>query len=72
MMDNYQAEEYLQSLLGKTLRVHTTDTRMFVGSFKCTDAVCSLVLVNLVFTLDCTLVVACLLNYPHTLARLTF
>jgi hypothetical protein len=30
---------YLQSLLNRQLRVHTTDTRMFVGDFKCTDKV---------------------------------
>lgn len=38
-MDNSQAVSYLESLLGRTLRVHTTDTRMFVGTFKCTDTV---------------------------------
>ncbi|KAL1966629.1 hypothetical protein VTN77DRAFT_4040 [Rasamsonia byssochlamydoides] len=36
-MDNSKEVQYLQSLLGRTLRVHTTDTRMFVGTFKCTD-----------------------------------
>ncbi|OJD18122.1 hypothetical protein AJ78_01840 [Emergomyces pasteurianus Ep9510] len=36
-MENFQAVEYLESLLGKTLRIHTTDTRLFVGIFKCTD-----------------------------------
>jgi hypothetical protein len=40
MADN-QAVEYLESLLGRTLRIHTTDTRMFIGLFKCTDAVCN-------------------------------
>jgi len=38
-MDNAQAVSYLESLIGRTLRVHTTDTRMFVGTFKCTDMV---------------------------------
>jgi small nuclear ribonucleoprotein (snRNP)-like protein len=38
-MDEMQAIRYLESLIGQTLRVHTTDTRMFVGTFKCTDAV---------------------------------
>ncbi|KAF8862976.1 hypothetical protein BDZ45DRAFT_738655 [Acephala macrosclerotiorum] len=33
-----QAETYLNSLLGKNLRVTTTDTRMFLGQFKCTDS----------------------------------
>lgn len=39
IMDQMQAIRYLESLIGQTLRVHTTDTRMFVGTFKCTDAV---------------------------------
>ncbi|CZR55868.1 uncharacterized protein PAC_05756 [Phialocephala subalpina] len=34
-----QAESYLHSLLGKNLRITTTDTRMFLGQFKCTDSV---------------------------------
>jgi hypothetical protein len=38
-MDNYQAVNYLESLLGRTLRIHTTDTRLFVGLFRCTDNV---------------------------------
>lgn len=38
-MGNSEAVCYLQSLLDRTLRVHTTDRRMFVGTFKCTDAV---------------------------------
>lgn len=33
------AEAYLQSLINKTLRVYTTDARLFVGTFKCTDPV---------------------------------
>ncbi|KAI4133062.1 MAG: hypothetical protein LQ347_002314 [Umbilicaria vellea] len=36
-MENDRAIEYLRSLLGKQLHVCTTDTRMFVGEFKCTD-----------------------------------
>lgn len=38
-MDKSQAVEYLESLLDKTLRLHTSDTRLFVGIFKCTDNV---------------------------------
>jgi small nuclear ribonucleoprotein (snRNP)-like protein len=38
-MEKFQAEDYLTSLLNKTLRVTTTDTRMFLGQFKCTDSV---------------------------------
>jgi hypothetical protein len=34
-----EAEAYLKSLLNKTLRIHATDGRMFVGTFKCTDTV---------------------------------
>lgn len=40
-MDHDQSVQYLEGLLGRTLRIHTTDTRMFVGLFKCTDAVSS-------------------------------
>ncbi|MCJ1224794.1 hypothetical protein MMC12_001439 [Toensbergia leucococca] len=36
-MDNHAAVEYLQAILEKRLRLHTTDTRIFVGEFKCTD-----------------------------------
>lgn len=38
-MDEIQAVRYLESLIGQTLRVHATDSRIFVGVFKCTDAV---------------------------------
>ncbi|GAD92504.1 LSM domain protein [Paecilomyces variotii No. 5] len=38
-MNNTEAVQFLDSLLGRTLRIHTTDTRMFVGTFKCTDTV---------------------------------
>ncbi|KAJ5041818.1 uncharacterized protein L3040_005384 [Drepanopeziza brunnea f. sp. 'multigermtubi'] len=31
-------EAYLSSLFNRTLRVTTTDTRMFLGHFKCTDS----------------------------------
>jgi hypothetical protein len=39
-MSKPQAEDYLKSLLNKNLRVTTSDTRMFLGQFKCTDSVC--------------------------------
>lgn len=39
VMDKDEAQEYLQSLLNKNLRVITTDGRLFWGSFKCTDPV---------------------------------
>jgi hypothetical protein len=38
-MDDSVHINYLQSLLGRNLRIHTTDTRMLVGIFKCTDMV---------------------------------
>lgn len=34
-----EAEAYLKSLINKTLRIHATDGRMFIGTFKCTDTV---------------------------------
>lgn len=39
-----EAEAYLQSLINKTLRVYTTDSRLFVGTFKCTDPNSNIVL----------------------------
>ncbi|KXJ91230.1 hypothetical protein Micbo1qcDRAFT_195380 [Microdochium bolleyi] len=38
------AEVYIKSLINKTLRVHTKDSRMFVGNFKCTDPESNIVL----------------------------
>lgn len=32
-----EAHAYLTSLINKTLRIHATDGRMFIGTFKCTD-----------------------------------
>lgn len=43
-----EAETYLRSLINKTLRVHATDGRMFIGTFKCTDTVSPFVPVQLV------------------------
>lgn len=39
IMDNGEATGCLGSMLGRQLRIYTTDTRMFVGEFKCTDNV---------------------------------
>lgn len=39
-MDKDEAHDYLSSLLNQNLRIHTTDGRMFRGTFKCTDPVC--------------------------------
>ncbi|RAH44010.1 LSM domain-containing protein [Aspergillus brunneoviolaceus CBS 621.78] len=45
-MDENTAVQYLDSLIGRTLRVHATDTRIFVGTFKCTDAARNIILAN--------------------------
>ncbi|KAH8669492.1 LSM domain-containing protein [Tricladium varicosporioides] len=37
-MEKAQAEDYLSSLLNKNLRITTSDSRMFLGQFKCTDS----------------------------------
>jgi len=38
-MDGTKVTAYLEALLNKKLRVHTSDSRMFLGDFKCTDNV---------------------------------
>lgn len=38
-MDNESAVKYLESLLNRSFRAHTSDGRMFLGEFKCTDNV---------------------------------
>ncbi|KAH8693744.1 hypothetical protein BGW36DRAFT_209924 [Talaromyces proteolyticus] len=43
-VDNSKETAFLTSLLGRTLRIHTTDKRMFVGTFKCTDMNCNVIL----------------------------
>lgn len=43
-MDHEKAASYLESMLGKKLRIHTVDLRMFVGDFKCTDNECNIIL----------------------------
>ena len=40
MTTREESQDFLRSVLGKTLRIETTDTRTFVGEFKCTDNVC--------------------------------
>ncbi|KAB8269692.1 hypothetical protein RU639_008339 [Aspergillus parasiticus] len=45
-MDENQAVQYLESLIGQTLRVHATDTRIFVGAFKCTDSARNIILAS--------------------------
>ncbi|CZT20586.1 uncharacterized protein RCC_06444 [Ramularia collo-cygni] len=37
MAEEAEAASYLTSLLNRTLHLHTTDGRMFVGQMKCTD-----------------------------------
>ncbi|KAI1766687.1 Sm-like ribonucleoprotein [Hypoxylon sp. FL1150] len=39
-----EAEGFLKSLLNRNLRVFTTDGRLFVGNFKCTDTHSNIVL----------------------------
>jgi small nuclear ribonucleoprotein (snRNP)-like protein len=39
-----EASALLSQYLGKSLRVHTTDKRVFVGQMKCTDRECNIVL----------------------------
>ena len=51
MVDN-QGVEYLKALLGKQLRIFTTDTRMFVGEMKCTDMVIRPSSTHLIFMLN--------------------
>ncbi|KAF2203955.1 hypothetical protein GQ43DRAFT_388975 [Delitschia confertaspora ATCC 74209] len=36
-MDNAEATAYLTQFIGKNLRIHTTDNRIFGGQMKCTD-----------------------------------
>ncbi|KAF2798079.1 hypothetical protein K505DRAFT_234116 [Melanomma pulvis-pyrius CBS 109.77] len=36
-MDNTEASVYLSQFIGKNLRIHTTDDRVFGGQMKCTD-----------------------------------
>lgn len=38
-METLESTAYLQSLLNCTLRIQASDTRIFVGEFKCTDSV---------------------------------
>ncbi|KAM7208091.1 hypothetical protein V8F20_001637 [Naviculisporaceae sp. PSN 640] len=45
-MDPDAAKLFLEKLLNKNLRVTTTDSRMFWGSFKCTDAESNIILHN--------------------------
>ncbi|KAJ5808707.1 hypothetical protein N7474_009976 [Penicillium riverlandense] len=44
--DDDQSIQFLEGLLGRALRVHTTDSRMFVGIFKCTDAERNIILAS--------------------------
>ncbi|KAI1205370.1 Sm-like ribonucleoprotein [Annulohypoxylon truncatum] len=39
-----EAETFLKSLLNKNLRIYTTDGRLFIGTFKCTDTHSNVVL----------------------------
>lgn len=39
VMDNAQASFWLSQFIGKNLRIHTSDNRIFGGQMKCTDKV---------------------------------
>ncbi|KAK3996126.1 hypothetical protein QBC44DRAFT_318199 [Cladorrhinum sp. PSN332] len=39
-----EASDFLETLLNKNLRITTTDSRMFYGSFKCTDPESNIIL----------------------------
>ncbi|KAI1378679.1 Sm-like ribonucleoprotein [Hypoxylon crocopeplum] len=39
-----EAEAFLKSLLNRKLRIYTTDGRLFIGTFKCTDTHSNVVL----------------------------
>lgn len=41
-MDNSEASFYLAQFIGKNLRIHTSDNRIFGGQMKCTDKACLL------------------------------
>ncbi|KAI2783716.1 hypothetical protein F4815DRAFT_457679 [Daldinia loculata] len=43
-MEPAEAETFLKSLLNKNLRIYTTDGRIFIGNFKCTDTHSNIVL----------------------------
>ncbi|KAI0015859.1 hypothetical protein F4780DRAFT_761963 [Xylariomycetidae sp. FL0641] len=43
-LEKPEAESFLKSLINKNLRIHTTDGRMFIGTFKCTDTHSNVVL----------------------------
>ncbi|KAF2840495.1 hypothetical protein M501DRAFT_931876 [Patellaria atrata CBS 101060] len=43
-MDNAEATTYLSQYLGKSLRIHILDGRIFVGQMKCTDGDCNIIL----------------------------
>ncbi|PSS15296.1 hypothetical protein M430DRAFT_77564, partial [Amorphotheca resinae ATCC 22711] len=45
-MDKSEATAYLTSLLHKTLRVTTSDARMFLGQFRCTDSDLNIILTS--------------------------
>ncbi|KAJ5095811.1 Ribonucleoprotein LSM domain eukaryotic/archaea-type [Penicillium alfredii] len=45
-MGDGQSNQFLEGILGRSLRVHTTDSRMFIGIFKCTDAERNIILAN--------------------------
>jgi hypothetical protein len=45
-MDNEQASFWLSQFIGKNLRVHASDGRVFGGQMKCTDKVSALLVLS--------------------------
>ncbi|KAF2629249.1 hypothetical protein BU25DRAFT_337195 [Macroventuria anomochaeta] len=43
-MDNEQATFWLSQFIGKNLRIHASDGRVFGGQMKCTDKDCNIIL----------------------------
>ncbi|KIX00471.1 uncharacterized protein Z518_10611 [Rhinocladiella mackenziei CBS 650.93] len=45
-MEEAEATQFLESLLGKTLHVTVPDGRLFTGTFRCTDSDSNIILSN--------------------------
>jgi small nuclear ribonucleoprotein (snRNP)-like protein len=53
-MDNAQASFWLSQFIGKNLRIHTSDNRVFGGQMKCTDKVSGILSIRMKKTYDGT------------------
>jgi N-alpha-acetyltransferase 38, NatC auxiliary subunit len=45
-MEEAEAQQFLESLLDKTLHINVTDGRLFTGTFRCTDNESNIILSN--------------------------